>query len=579
MKNILLVDDDRLVLRTLSKYLKGCGYLVMTAESGFEALEKIEGENFDLYICDIRMPGMSGIETLQKIRLHKKSKEKSIPAIVISGYAGDEFHNEHEKLGIADFLYKPFEIDEFLSLVKRNVEPTVLRERGFPRIAIKLPLQIERGARFEQLKGETLTLSEGGLSLMAAQELPLQREIRVTLDTGSTSSHIRLDGRIVWERKDPKSEGYIFGVAFSNMSQDSLTVLRYILNRYKNLSEQFILKVTELKEYLEKLKLSFDEFDAGHPLDEERIRFFKAQRPAAFERLTKYFDNIWDIVRGFERDRYVMHQDYFRQDFLPLLRDPSEINRRIYDKPLGYPGDYSVMNYLYDYHGDKAYLGESSYEKLINNYTCSISISVATNARKDFLKEMILETMKQNKKNCIVSIGSGPARELLETLEEDRLSNEVEFKCLDMESEALGYVRSALEGIAPAKRRLLAISYIHRDITALLRDVNLKKELRGGQLIYVSGVYDYLSDRMAQRLVEELFSLLEPNGRLIICNISSEHHRLRAYYEFFGNWTLVYRTKKEMSEWVKGLPGVSFEFASLPRGEYYNCMIIHKNAL
>ena len=79
-KNILVIDDDKLVLKTIAKYLKNCGYLVTIASSGLEALDKIDTLPGipDLIISDIRMPGISGIETLRQIRERIRNNNKTI---------------------------------------------------------------------------------------------------------------------------------------------------------------------------------------------------------------------------------------------------------------------------------------------------------------------------------------------------------------------------------------------------------------------------------------------------------------------------------------------------------------------
>ena len=121
-KNILLVDDDKLVLRTITKLLNQQGYNVESAESGKEALKKIEKEKFDLLIADVRMPDMNGIETIKKIRaLYNKRDKPQIPEIIITGYMDPEAEREARKLGITDFIHKPFIISDFVKTVIKKL--------------------------------------------------------------------------------------------------------------------------------------------------------------------------------------------------------------------------------------------------------------------------------------------------------------------------------------------------------------------------------------------------------------------------------------------------------------------------
>jgi len=121
-KNILIIDDDQLVVKTLSRYLKTCGYKVEVVLSGEEAIKKTEAIPFDLIISDIRMPGMNGLETLKKLRSVCQNKHKiKIPEIIITGYASDENKREAEKMGITNYIYKPFDLSVFIEAVKRSL--------------------------------------------------------------------------------------------------------------------------------------------------------------------------------------------------------------------------------------------------------------------------------------------------------------------------------------------------------------------------------------------------------------------------------------------------------------------------
>lgn len=108
-KKVLIVDDERGILRVLSIKLKVSGYDVLTAGSGQEALGLIASASPDIMLLDIIMPGVDGFEVLQKLRLTSK-----MPVIVYSARPSNM--QEALKLGADDFLAKPFDVDE---LVKR----------------------------------------------------------------------------------------------------------------------------------------------------------------------------------------------------------------------------------------------------------------------------------------------------------------------------------------------------------------------------------------------------------------------------------------------------------------------------
>jgi two-component system nitrogen regulation response regulator NtrX len=135
MSNILLVDDEKNILKAISLELKSEGYNVITAQSGFEALQAIASNEIDLVMMDVLMPGMDGIETLRKI----KDLRPSLPVIMMSAHSTIDMAVNATKLGAYDFIEKGKEgrdlepvlvkIRNGLAFSKLQVENTELREK------------------------------------------------------------------------------------------------------------------------------------------------------------------------------------------------------------------------------------------------------------------------------------------------------------------------------------------------------------------------------------------------------------------------------------------------------------------
>jgi len=118
-KKILILDDEELIIKSLSRLLERNGYEVLIAKKGQDALVMAEEEAFDLIIADVRMPGMDGVESIRQIyQILNKKKVSNTPTIFITGYADEKSEKEARALNPIAYIYKPFDIPELVNKVK-----------------------------------------------------------------------------------------------------------------------------------------------------------------------------------------------------------------------------------------------------------------------------------------------------------------------------------------------------------------------------------------------------------------------------------------------------------------------------
>lgn len=121
-KRILAVDDDGLVRKTLELLLKEAGYDPTMAAGGQEALDLLPRQDFDLVITDIRMPGVDGLQVVQAVRDYcREMKKPLIPTIVLTAYKDEPVRQAAMRMGVKEFLLKPFKMDEFLKVLEQNL--------------------------------------------------------------------------------------------------------------------------------------------------------------------------------------------------------------------------------------------------------------------------------------------------------------------------------------------------------------------------------------------------------------------------------------------------------------------------
>lgn len=114
--HLLVVDDDRLVLATLSKGLKYAGFAVTEAYSGEQALQLLQDLTPDLAILDISMPGVSGLEVARQLRA-----ETQVPFIFLTAYGDEETVKEATESGAVGYLVKPIDTAQLIPAIKAGL--------------------------------------------------------------------------------------------------------------------------------------------------------------------------------------------------------------------------------------------------------------------------------------------------------------------------------------------------------------------------------------------------------------------------------------------------------------------------
>jgi two-component system response regulator HydG len=143
--SIMVVDDEAIVRESLFHWFKKYGHVVETASSGFEALEKLETYPFQLLFVDIKMPGMNGIELLEKV----KEEYPDTLVIIITAYGSIESAVKAMRIGATDYLLKPFKPDQISLVMERiSVQKKLVSQYNY------LKGRLEKITRFDNIIGQ-----------------------------------------------------------------------------------------------------------------------------------------------------------------------------------------------------------------------------------------------------------------------------------------------------------------------------------------------------------------------------------------------------------------------------------------
>jgi DNA-binding NtrC family response regulator len=213
---VLVVDDEKVTLELLEHILCGAGCQVETAEKGSEALERIQGNDYDLIISDIRMPGIGGIEVLK----YAKAKNPECLVVLCTGYATMENAIEAIKAGAYDYITKPFTVDEVLVVLRNAWERTslarnngrLLDKLGEIYLELKMSRPSAEGVKDSQppAAGSQPVIYDGRIVRGTAEPLKIEPGSGDAVTEINALAKLRKDGYITAEEFE-KFKGMILG--------------------------------------------------------------------------------------------------------------------------------------------------------------------------------------------------------------------------------------------------------------------------------------------------------------------------------------------------------------------------------
>jgi signal transduction histidine kinase len=134
-EKIIIVDDEADVLDLCSRILAADGYQIRTAPNGYEAIDIATQEHFDLLLTDVKMPGLTGLEIAQTLKKH----DPNIICVTMTGYSTIDMVIEALRLGVDEFITKPFSTQELSLIIAKALEKERLRKENF-RLRSLIPL-------------------------------------------------------------------------------------------------------------------------------------------------------------------------------------------------------------------------------------------------------------------------------------------------------------------------------------------------------------------------------------------------------------------------------------------------------
>jgi SAM-dependent methyltransferase len=226
--------------------------------------------------------------------------------------------------------------------------------------------------------------------------------------------------------------------------------------------------------------------------------------------------------------RELIHQDPFAS--------------RCFRKPRGYAGDAVLIDYLYTRNCDsEGSLEVSNLGRRIFDFTRDIPAGHAVRKRRDLMANIIDDVCAGRKSPRILSVACGHLREA--TLSNAVTSHGIDrFVALDQDELSLATVEQETSSFG--------VTAVHNSIKALFRGPVAEEKF---DLIYSTGLYDYLDDRIATKLTHRMFEMLNPGGRAVIANFVP-NLLCSAYMEAMLDWKLIYRDSEQLRKVSETIP-------------------------
>ncbi|MDO9100688.1 MAG: MCP methyltransferase, CheR-type [Candidatus Nitrotoga sp. CP45] len=303
--------------------------------------------------------------------------------------------------------------------------------------------------------------------------------------------------------------------------------------------------VNEMRAYLSDVSRWIEQVDLSESLPkmDGRLRtdVFNELVVPLMQKMEFYLDALNSEAYLIDDEFASAHRSFAQAALHPLLlRAPFVF--RTYTKPLGYAGDYQMVNQILD----DPRQGPSTYFQMVNAACLQNILAVAHRNRidilVDFLKRMADAAQIAGKTLRIMNVGCGPAIEIQRFLQSYPHPEVLSFELVDFSEETLAWTREKLSSIVAQIGKPVVINYVHDSVHKLLkRRIDPASEsAREFDAVYCAGLFDYLSDKVCSRLTAHFAARTCHGGKILVTNVHS-NNSTKFFMEHLLEWYLIYR--------------------------------------
>lgn len=325
---------------------------------------------------------------------------------------------------------------------------------------------------------------------------------------------------------------------------------RAVTPDFKVAVSDFQMLLMDLRRWLDQVELGVRSEPLGVRSEMERT-VLRELEGRILPEVGEWMDRFDLVASGVLAESRAAHRAYARRLLHPLVLC-SPFVYRTFQKPLGYAGDYEMVNMiLRDPHE-----GATLFAKLVNVVFLQNPPALAHRNRITHLHQRLAEETRrahtEGRRCRILNLGCGPAMEVQQFLAADPHSDLADLTLLDFNEETLEYAQENILRIRDQHGRKTGIVLQTKSINQLLKEASRPDTIpQRGQcdLVYCAGLFDYVSDRVCRRLTELFYELLAPGGLLLVTNVN-DSKPFRESMDFLLEWHLIYRDHQAMRQLI-----------------------------
>lgn len=301
----------------------------------------------------------------------------------------------------------------------------------------------------------------------------------------------------------------------------------------------------DLRRWLEQVEMGIRSEPGGSMTEMERQVIGELREPIT-PLMLEWFDRFDAVAQRIDEPMLPAHRAYTRRLLHPLVLC-SPFVYRTFQKPLGYAGDYEMVNMILRDPCE----GASLFAKIVN--ICFLNNPPAEAHRNriamlnEYLHAEAVRCRAAGRALRVLNLGCGPAREVVGFLADDPASEGVEFTLLDFNDETLEFARREIEAVRRGRRPGARVEYTRKSVNQILKEAARPGTAGSGlhDLVYCAGLFDYMSDRVCKRLMNQFYELLAPGGLLVATNVDAAKP-FRHSMEFLLQWHLICRNSAQL---------------------------------